>query len=180
MTSTLNILKQIIDVEMEMSPNRVWAYNGNQNLPQDNDMFIVLSFIGKMPYYNNSKQITTGNGIKEYQSIGINESILISVVSKSIEARERCYEVLLALKSQYSQKIQEKYHIHISTINDCLDSSFLEATARLNRFDIRCNVIRSYSKIKDIDYYDKFSFNIKVENQSDNIIESSFNINKGD
>lgn len=173
---TLDILKNIIDVEMEMPQGRVFAYNATQDLPQDKNMFIVLQYMARTPYYNNAKEISTENGLQEYQSMGMIEDVLISVASQSIEARERCYEVFLALRSQYSQKMQEKYKIHISSTGDCLDASFLEATARLNRFDIRCTVTRSYSKIKDIDYYDKFSFETWVGHQDGNIIKDNFKI----
>lgn len=62
----------------------------------------------------------------------------------------------MALNSIFSQQLQEQYHFHISTTGEVLDNSFLEATSRLNRFDVTCTVIRSYEKEKPVDYYDKF------------------------
>lgn len=154
--STLDLIKSILDNQMSMPEGRVWAYNGTQDLPQDNNLFIVLSFMDTTPYANTTRYKQTENGLQEIQTINAAEDILISVISRSTEARDRRYEVSMALKSTYSQYIQEVNKFHISTINDIADSSFLEATARLNRFDIRCRVIRTYEKTQDISYYDKF------------------------
>lgn len=160
---TLDLIKNIIDIEMEMPQGRVWAYNGDQNLPQDNNLFIVLSYMSRTPYSNTSRYESDENGLKENQSISMTEDILISVVSRSVEARERCYEIAMALRSQYSQQIQSKFHFHLSYIGDCVDASFLEASARLNRFDIRCTVFRGYTKSKYVDFYDKFPNTAKFE-----------------
>lgn len=154
--STLDLIKGIIDNQMSMPAGRVWAYNGNQDLPQDNNLFIILSFMDTTPYSNNKRYKRTENGLQEIQTVNVAEDILISLISRSTQARDRRFEVSMALNSTYSQYIQEKNKFHISTINEIRDSSFLEETARLNRFDVQCRVIRTYEKIQDVDYYDKF------------------------
>lgn len=154
--STLDLIKGILDNQMSMPKGRVWAYNGNQDLPQDNNLFIILSFMDTNPYSNTKRYKHTENGLQEIQTVNVAEDILISLISRSTEARDRRFEPSMALNSTYSQYIQEKNKFHISTINEIRDSSFLESTARLNRFDVTCRVIRTYEKIQDIDYYDKF------------------------
>lgn len=161
--STLDILKTIIDKQMNMPKGRVWAYNGTQNMPQDNDLFIVLSFMERNPYGNNSRYESTQNGYQERQSVYVAEDILISLISKNTQARDRVFEVPMALKSAFSQYTQDKNHIHISSIGQIMDSSFVEATARLNRFDVTCRVIRTYEQIIDVDYFDKFPNTSKFE-----------------
>lgn len=154
--STLDLIKGILDNQMSMPKGRVWAYNGNQDLPQDNNLFIILSFMDTTPYSNIKRYKHTENGLQEIQTVNVAEDILISLISRSTEARDRRFEPSMVLNSTYSQYIQEKNKFHISTINEIRDSSFLESTARLNRFDVTCRVIRTYEKIQDIDYYDKF------------------------
>lgn len=161
--STLDILKQIIDRFLKMPPGRVFAYNGTQDLPQDNELFIVLSFMQRNPYANNSRQVPTETGMKEILTVNVAEDILISLMSRNTSARDRVQEVSMALKNYLSQYYQEKNRIHISTTGEVQDSSFLEATARLNRFDVTCRVIRAYEKVIDIDYYDKFPNTSKFE-----------------
>ena len=161
--STFDILKQIIDKQMNMPKGRVWAYNGTQDMPQDSGLFIVLSFMERNPYGNNSRYESTQNGYRERQSVYVAEDILISLISKNTDARDRVFEVPMALKSAYSQYIQDKNHLHIASIGQVMDSSFMESTARLNRFDVTCRVIRTYEQVIDIDYFDKFPNTSKFE-----------------
>ena len=163
MASTLDFIKQILDHELKLPSGRVWAYNGNQDIPKDKDLFIVLSFRQKTPYSNNTKYVRTETGLNEVQTTNMSEDILISCISQNTQARDRAHEVLLALNSFYSQGIQEANHLHISTTNNIEDNSFIEATSNLNRFDLDCRVMRAYQKIQPIDYYDKFPNTSKFE-----------------
>ena len=116
MTSTLDILKQIIDKEMEMPPERVWAYNADAVLPKDSGLFIVLFMKEQKPYANNSRYISVKDGMEQHQTINIKEEITISLVSKNTDARNRAYEVPLALNSLTSQQLQAQNKIHTNVI----------------------------------------------------------------
>lgn len=174
MNSTLDVIKQIIDEQMNMPVGRVFAYNSNVNLPQDSELFIPLYYAGRSPIANNSKMVTTAQGVEEHQSINMVEDVIIALISKDTSARDRVQEVFLALNSYFSRNLQAKNKLHISWIGEAYDKSFLEATAMLNRFDIRIRVFRSYEKINSIDYYDKFSFETWVEDQDETIVKSNF------
>lgn len=164
MTSTLDIIKQILDSEMEMPKNRVWAYNADMELPKDNKLFIILFLASQNPISNTSKFVSTSDGMEQRQSMNVIEEIIISCVSKSTEARDRAHEVHMAMNSFFSKKLQAKNKIHISIMGDVYDASFLEATSRLNRFDCRIRVFKSYDKIKSLDdYYDKFPNSAEFE-----------------
>ena len=102
------------------------------------------------------------------------EDVIIALISRDTSARDRVQEVFLALNSYFAKDLQSKNKLHISWIGEAYDKSFLEATSMLNRFDIRIRVFRSYEKINNIDYYDKFSFETWVENQDETIVKNSF------
>ena len=163
MASTLDFIKQIIDHELNLPPGRVWAYNGNQDIPKDKDLFIILSFRDIRTYANNTKYVKTDTGLNEVQTTNVSEDILISCISQNTQARDRVREVEQALNSYYSQSIQELNHFHISTTNIIEDNSFIEATSNLNRFDLDCKVLRAYQKVQVVDYYDKFPNTSKFE-----------------
>nr|DAJ74778.1 MAG TPA: hypothetical protein [Caudoviricetes sp.] len=160
MASSLDILKQILDREMEMPKNRIWAYNANIDLPKDNNLFIILSYGERTPYSNTIKYKNTANGLEEVQSMSVKEDVIISLLSKSTQARDRAHEVLFALNSTYSKTLQQQNKIHITNIGEVYDASFLEATSRINRFDVRCSIFKAYTKSKSVDYYDKYSFEV--------------------
>lgn len=161
--STLDLIKNILDKKMKMPPGRVWADNGTQDLPQDRDLFIILSFMDTTPYSNTKHYKETQNGLQEVLTINAAEDIMISLMSASTQARDRRFDVSRALNSDYSQYIQEKYGFHISTIHTVRDSSFLESTARLFRYDVTIRVLRTYEEVDDVDYYDKFPNTSKFE-----------------
>lgn len=157
MSDTLNLLKQLIDTQLKMSEGRVWAANSDNPLPKDKKLFIVLKIDEVKPYANNLKYEYTADGVNEILTTSVAEDITIALLSRNTEARGRAYEILQALSSTLSQQLQEKNKMHISRLGNIYDASFLEATAFLNRYDIRIRVIRSYQNINPVDYYDKFA-----------------------
>lgn len=162
--SSLDIIKQILDKEMQMPQGRVFAYNSSVDLPQDRNLFIVLHYTAKTPYSNNVRYENTKDGkLVEHQISNFVEDILISLMSVNQDARDRAHEVLMALRSNYAQVLQEQNKVHITTQGDIIDKSFLEATSRLNRFDVRAKIYVSYDKITNVDYYDKFPNTSKFE-----------------
>ena len=154
--STLDILKDIIDKQLNMPEGRVWAYNPEIDIPKDGDLFIVLFLKEQKPISNTVKYRSTQEGMQEYQAVNIKEEITISLVSQNIQARERAQEVILALNSFYSRQKQAENKIHISILGDVYDASFLEGTSMLNRWDVRIRAFKSYDKINSIDYFNKF------------------------
>lgn len=171
MASSLDIIKQILDEEMQMPQGRVWAYNANVDLPKDDKLFIILSYGERRPISNNIKYVSTSEGMNEVQTMNVCEDVIISLLSKNTEARDRAHEPHLALGSTFSRNLQFKENIHISLLGDVWDASFLEATSRINRFDIKCRVFKAYDKIKSVDYYDKYRVQTWTGLQSGEIIK---------
>lgn len=176
MTSSLDIIKQIICNEMNIPKKRVWAYNANVDLPQDTGLFIVLSYGERRPISNTIKYRPTKDGIQEIQSMNVCEDVIVSLLSQSTDARDRAHEVHMSINSTFSRNLQAKEHIHISILGDVWDASFLEATSRINRFDAKVRVFKSYDKVKSVDYYDKYNFEVWTEKQNDGVIKNKFEI----
>lgn len=158
MAEPISVIRNIVMTEMELDPKRIWVYNADAPLPKDSGLFCILSLNAQNPYSNNVKYEgdIENDTLTEVQEMNIQADITISLLSKDESARTRAYEVQMALGSTYSQQMQEKNKMHISRIGKVVDASFLEATSRLNRFDIDCIALYGYKKVKPIDYYDKF------------------------
>lgn len=174
MNSTLDVIKKILDTQMQMPAGRVFAYNSNVDLPKDSDLFIPLFYTERKPFANNSRMVSTASGVEEHQTSNIIEDVIISLMSRDTSARDRVQDVFMALRSYYSQDLQAKNKLHISTIGEAYDKSFLEATSMLNRFDIKIRIFKSYEKINNIDYYDKFSFEVWTESQGGDVKKDYF------
>ena len=163
MANSLEIIKNILVNEMELPKTRVWAYNAVMDLPKDNKLFVVLHYGERRPISNNVKYVSTDEGLEEHLSMNVAEDVIISLLSREVEARERAHEVHMAFRSTYAQQVQAKEHVHISLLGDVYDASFLEAASRINRFDCRVRVFNSFAKIKTVDYFYKFPNTIQVE-----------------
>lgn len=153
----VKIIADILSHEMDLTPDRIFIYNDGRELPKDAGLYIVLYVNQTPPYGAKTEYKETEQGFVEVQTLNFQQTIIASVVSKDTSARQRVYEVQLAVNSTYSQQMQEKYGCHISRIADVQDLSFLEETSRLNRFDTTIRVLAAKEKIQTVDYYDKFS-----------------------
>ena len=158
MAEPISIIRNIIIKEMDLKPDRIWIYNADAPLPKDSGLFCILSLNAQNPFSNNVKYESSfeDDTLNEVQTMNVQADITVSLLSKDDSARSRAYEVQMALGSTYSQQMQEKNKMHISRIGNVVDASFLEATSRLNRFDVDCVALYAYKKVKPVDYYDKF------------------------
>lgn len=158
MAEPISIIRNIIIKEMDLKPDRIWIYNADAPLPKDSGLFCILSLNAQNPFSNNVKYEDSleDDTLNEVQTMNVQADITVSLLSKDDSARSRAYEVQMALGSTYSQQMQEKNKMHISRIGNVIDASFLEATSRLNRFDVDCVALYAYKKVKPVDYYDKF------------------------
>lgn len=163
-------IKAIADIlvnQMNIPAGRVFILNDNRQLPTDNNLYVTIDIIMNAPFGSNVryKTVTLNNQeqYQEVQSLAIKQTIVVSLVSKNSDARTRAYEVQMAMNSTYSQQSQEKYGYHIASISPIHNRSFLEATARLNRFDTELSIITAIEKKQTVDYYDKAPYETKFE-----------------
>ncbi len=156
----IEIIRDIVLHETDITAGRVWSSNQNQTLPKDKKAFVIIARRSPIVYANNNRTKESDDGLEEHQSINMQENIVISVCSKGQEADLRLPEIMMALASTYAQQIQEKYGFHIANISQATELSFLEETAMLQRYDINIRCLTMYNKTKSIDYYDKYNVNV--------------------
>lgn len=176
MNSTLDVVQQILSNQMDIPASRIFAYNSNVDLPKDTALFIPLFYTERRPIANNSKMVPTSDGLEEHQTINMCEDVIIALMSQDTSARDRVQDAFMALKSNYSQTLQAQNKLHIASIGEAYDKSFLEGSSMLNRFDIKIRIFRSYEKINTVDYYDTFNFNIWTNGQSETVNKTNFTI----
>lgn len=155
-------IKAIADIichEMQINPDRVYLFNDVRKLPTDKDLFVVLDEQDFAPHgasldYKEIKGVFT-----EIQTLNVKKKITISLISKNTDARTRQYEPQMAMNSTYAQQVQEQYGFHVSTTSAVVNRSFLEETARLNRFDTEVMLTTAFEKKQAVDYYDTATYN---------------------
>lgn len=99
----------------------------------------------------------------EVQDINESRLMQIDVYSRNNEARERFWEVEMALKSVYAQQMMDLYNFKIGTIPNAQNLSGVDGGSDINRFSISFNVITHQHKETPIGYYDKFKATLNNE-----------------
>lgn len=125
----------------------------------------------------------------EIQECVQRENIQIDLSSRNNDARQRRWEIQLALKSILAQQMQEQYQFRIFRIPaSFINASEAEGGSTLNRFSIVIPVNVWYRKEKTLtprtindtyygDYYEEFNVRVDNEqsiNQSSGIIEIEY------
>lgn len=158
------VLADIIQTEMALADGSIFIYNQDFKLPETKGLFIILSYLGAPKTLANNNEITVDQSGDVYENQYLNqlENIAIDVMSRDTTARTRKEEVLLALNSVYSNQQQELYQFKIFTNpSSFIDVSEAEGAARINRYQAMVPMMTSYRKSKKIEYYNRFSYNLK-------------------
>ena len=139
----------------------VIIYGQNIKLFNTDKMQITVRTVSQRVWSNRSefKEITTSNQTAFTEIQDINESRLmqVDVYSRNNDARERFWEVSMALKSTYAQQQMDLYNFKIGTMTNSQNTSGLDGGSDINRFTVTFNVLTHQQKQKPVDYYDKFT-----------------------
>ena len=132
-------------------------------------MQATVRTVSQRVYSNRSQFIDNPNPKGEddlYLEIqDINESRLmqVDIYSRNNDARERFWEVEMALKSNYAQYQMDLYNFKIGTIPNAQNLSGLDGGSDINRYTISFNVLTHQHKETPISYYDKFKATLNNE-----------------
>ena len=141
----------------------VIIYGQNIKLFNTNKLQITVKTVSQRVYSNRSEFKDNPNAAGETDAFievqDINESRMmqVDVYSRNNDARERFWEVEMALKSVYAEQQMDLYNFKIGTIANAQNISGIDGSSDINRFAITFNVITHQHKETVIDYYDKFS-----------------------
>lgn len=146
----------IIRNRLSMTNAEIWVASQDKQIPKDDGLYIIVSNISTIPVAVNSYFDNVNNtNIVESNS---REDIQIDLFSKGNRARDERYRVILALRSFYSQSIQEKEFFKIFRISSSfINTTELEGGSMLNRFSIRIPCYTWHRETFDTEYYDKFT-----------------------
>ena len=161
----VDILREIIVEGLAIDGNRVMIWNNKSSIPKDEYLFISLEQAASKPFSNISKEEDRMDGYYEVQTLTTLENYNIDILSRNLEALQRKEEVIMALRSNYSQSKQVANGMMISKIASLIDISGVEASARLFRFQCVVTLQASYTKEKVIEYYETFPTLVKTEDE---------------
>lgn len=162
----LDILRDIILKEMSLPDDRVNIYNSRYELPEDDNIFVVLepftSQVISNRSWTESGKVKKEEVLYENQELNTHETVKVGIFSRSLDALNRKEEVVMALYSNYSQQQQEENTFKIGRNMPIENLSDLEGSALLYRFEITVSVLAWYNKRKQIPFYDTLNVSVKI------------------
>lgn len=162
------ILVDIIEHELNLPNNygetskndvipSVIIYNQNIKLFNTDKLQIVIKNINTSVYSNRSELMVGSNGtLLEVQDLNLQKMMQIDCYSRNNDARDRYWEVIAALRSNYAQQQMDIYNFKLGTIAQANNISGIDGGSDINRYTITFTVLTHEQKTTSIDYYDKF------------------------
>lgn len=155
------IIVNILKTKMNLADNQVFIRDQNKMIPPNNGLHIAVGMIDAQVLSVVNSTTATYDGMSELIQAVMRENIQIDILSRSTEALYRRAEVLLALRSEYSEQQQEEYQFSIFAIpSSFVNTSSAEGGSYINRFTltIACHTMsRSDNALTaPYDYYNDF------------------------
>lgn len=152
------IIRDILISEMELKDSQVRFTNQKFNIPTKG-LLIVLSYVGPSKSISNMNEWENdgAEGLIEVQSVTMLHLVQIDILGYGYDVRTRKEEMILALRSVFSQQQQELYQMQIARMpSGLLDTSFLEETKICTRYTMTIITTSLLQKRKTIDSYAAF------------------------
>lgn len=149
----------------------VIIYSQNIKLFNTDKLQITVRTVSQNVYSNRTTFIENPTPTKEdgsdayleVQDINERRLIQVDIYSRNNDARDRFWEVPMALKSVYAQQQMDLYNFKIATITNSQNLSGLDGGSDINRFTISFYVLTHQQKTNAVNYYNKFSFTLNDE-----------------
>jgi hypothetical protein len=126
---------------------------------------IAIQSIGSKVVGNNVRY-NPDNQFEEIKECVVNDMIQVDIKSRNNDARIRRFEVLTSLASTYAKQMQEYYQCRIFNIpSGFSNTQAAEGATLINRYTITFSVEYLQTYKKEVDYYDKFSLNGRVDSK---------------
>lgn len=140
----------------------VIIYSQNIKLFNTDKLQITVRTVDQRVYSNRNQFICNPDATSDFDAFmeiqDINETRMMQVdaYSRNNDARDRFWEIQMALNSVYAQQQMDLYNFKIATISSAKNISGIDGGSDINRYAITFNVITHQHKEKVIDYYDTF------------------------
>lgn len=155
----LRLVLTIIQKEMGLKDKQVVVSDQEFPIPSDSNLYLFGRIMGSRNVGNVNNLVDQKElGMAESQTLYRREMYSITIYSSSDQARLREWEVPMALRSVYSEQVQEDGSFSLSGVPASMTNvTDTEGTKRLKKFNLVCYALVAYRKQKSVDYYDKFT-----------------------
>jgi hypothetical protein len=147
----------VIQGELGLDPGQVYVYENRYKIPPDHRLYVAIGIQNRRCISNANAPAANGAGLQQVQFSSWYASLMINLLSKSFEARDRAEEVVMALKSNAMQAGCELYAFRFGeNPMSFANVPDLDGSAIPSRFVATTSVIYGVGKTSQIPYYDTF------------------------
>lgn len=147
----------IIQNQMGLANDHIYLWDQKLFQPTDSSLYVAVSVLSCKPFGNSNTHDSSGNSV---QTINMYAQLQLDIISRGPEARDRKEEVIMALKSDYSESQQEANSFYIGSLPAAAqfrNLSSIDGAAIPYRFAIDVAMQYSVTKTQTVPYFDTFS-----------------------
>lgn len=156
---TIVILAGLLQSQMGLEEGVVSIYNQKRRLEPKSGLYLDVACVGFQPFgvVSRPRNDPADPDMIEAQSVSQQEVVQVDIFSRNEQARLRRVEVIFALTGVAAQQASEQYGLRIGRIPPSfVDASQGEGAARLNRYALTFNVLRTYFMERRAPTFSKF------------------------
>ncbi len=157
--SPIILFCEILSREMPLAMDRIWLWDQRIPQPTDSDLYLAVSNPFCRPFANINRMVAANDnpesGLSSEQFIVTMDTLDIDVISRGPAARDRKFDVLLALKSNYAAAQMASNSFGIGFLSMAFRNlSQADGAAIPYRYKVSVNIQYSYSKaLAAVDYF---------------------------
>lgn len=152
----IQLVCDILQNQMALSNGRVYLWDQKINQPSDNSLYIAVSIDSCKPFGNIITR-SFGSGLQAIQTVNMQATVGIDIISRGTDARDRKEEIIMALGSDYAESQMELNSFFVAPISSAfVNLSHLDGTAIPYRFHIETNMLYIATKQLAVPYFDTF------------------------
>ncbi len=151
---------EVLQREMGLANGRVYLWDQKLMQPTDSGLYIAVSVPSCKPFANINRPSSSGGGMVAQQSVNMQATANVDIISRGPAARDRKEEVILAFGSNYAQTQQEANSFYIARLPSSgrfLNLSDVDGAAIPYRYRIPINLLYAVSKTKAIQSFNDFT-----------------------
>lgn len=160
----IQLFCDIIQTELGLAPGRVYLWDQKINEPKDSGLYVAVAIMTCKPFGNVTATEGDEDGLNANQSVNMQATVAIDLISRGTEARDRKEEIIFALNSIYAQQQQELNSFYIGKLSPrFVNLSPVDGAAIPYRFSITVNMQYFVKRVKPVPYFDDFTKDIITE-----------------
>lgn len=163
----IEVEKIFVDIfrnQMGLASDQVLIGSENFKIPNDNRVYVFVRMVDATVY---KSIVFMDQNDREQQEVSMREMIQVDIASSGRAARQRRVEIVMSLRSFYSQQQQENNNFRIFRIpSTFVNATEIEGPRQINRFTLVIPTFTWYNRTRDLptfDFYDQFSLEITEE-----------------